>query len=147
MATRTTIFATNDVLDADDLNSLAGAWNSYTPTLVGVTTSSVTGRYLQFGKLVVWRAEATVSAAPTGAVSVSLPAAASSTANGSVMGHARLALAAGTYDGAYIYNTSTTVLVRYWAPSTGLLADLSSSLPAAWASGHTIGLNGIYEAA
>lgn len=58
MPTRTTIFATNDNVTANDLNSLAGAWNSYTPQVdQGASTNiakTVTyAKYLQFGKFIV----------------------------------------------------------------------------------------------
>lgn len=81
MPTRTTTFATGDVLTASDVNSLAGAWNGgWTPVVdqgatTGIANTANTALYLQFGKLVIAKLQVTLSAAGTAgsAVLVGLP--------------------------------------------------------------------------
>ena len=68
MSTRTSIFATNDNVTAADLNALAGASNTYTPTVGGGWTKgngTVAGKYLQFGKLIAFEAVFTYGSTST----------------------------------------------------------------------------------
>lgn len=149
MATRTTTFATNDVLTADALNSLAGAWNSYTPTLTGFTpdNGTATGSYLQFGKLVMFRAKfvfGTGTTAATATPKLSLPVGAKAdgvwdltggfTDSGSARYQAVVIIASGVAD-LYIPGTN------------GLLGTCTTSSPFTWAATDQIEVAGTYEAA
>lgn len=68
----------NDNIDKIEaaLGPMTTAWTAYTPTVTGVTTSALTGRYKQFGKTVFAHVSFTLSAAPTAEVQVTLPVAA-----------------------------------------------------------------------
>lgn len=65
-------FTVGAVLTAGDMNEL-GAWTTYTPTIGGVTTSTVAGRYYIFQKIGFLYVSFTMSAAPTAAVTISAP--------------------------------------------------------------------------
>lgn len=78
MTTRTSVFATNDNVSADDLNALAGAWNTYTPTItqVGTVTHTPTrAKYIQFGHLILCSLSLDITGSGTAgtAISVTLP--------------------------------------------------------------------------
>ena len=141
MSTRTTIWATNDVIMANDLNALAGGWNSYTPQIdQGATTNiakTVTyARYLQFGKLVIAQGSVTMSAAGTAgsAVRVSLPVTPDATAITASLpvgsGMVYDASASAAYSslaahstGALVFSTGSTVGSVGAAPSFALAAS------------------------
>ena len=155
MPTRTTIIATNDVIDANLLNSLAGAWNPYTPTMSGFTPGNGTaeGSYLQFGKLVLWRALFTFGstssvAAGSSPVVFSLPVAA-------IIGAWKLEADARFYDSsastphlAACAGLSTTTMGVY-ALSGSQFVYPSNTAPfgTAWGSGDWVSIAGTYEAA
>ena len=93
MPTRTSTFATGDILTAADLNALAGPWNSWVPVVdQGATTNiaATIGRakYLQFGLGVEVEFQVTLTAAGTAgsAVVVSLPVNALSGTTGMIVG-------------------------------------------------------------
>lgn len=65
-------FAVGNVLTATDMNEL-GAWLSYTPTVGNVTVSNRVGRYYIFNKIGFLYVSFTMTAAPTGAVSITTP--------------------------------------------------------------------------
>ena len=80
MPVRTTIVATNDLIDANLLNAVYGAWNAYTPTVSqGATTDiakTVTyAKYRQAGKTVDGQVSLVVTGSGTAgfAVQVTLP--------------------------------------------------------------------------
>lgn len=65
-------FAVGNVLTAADMNEF-GAWTTYTPTIGGVTTSSITGKWYKLQKIGFCFVSFTMSAAPTAAVTISWP--------------------------------------------------------------------------
>lgn len=65
-------FTVGEVLTAASLNEI-GAWTTYTPTIGGVTTSSVTGKSYKMNKIGFCYVSFTLSAAPTAAVTISWP--------------------------------------------------------------------------
>ena len=148
MTTRTTPFATNDVLTANDLNALAGGWNAYTPTLTGFTAGNgtATGAYLQFGDLVIFRARfvmGSTSAAAATAPQLSLPV----TSNG-LAGIVRGSFSdTGTaaYSAGAIISASTAAL--YVLGSNGRNDFPSTTSPFTWTTGDIIEAFGLYEAA
>jgi hypothetical protein len=145
---RATTFATNDVLTANDLNALAGAWNSYTPTL-GVFTpgnGTSTGEYLQFGKLVHFRAQfvfGTTSAAATGAPTLSLPVTAKASLG---LLYARF-VDTGTTAYAAFGAMTTSAVTMYIVGTNGLNVASTTTLPFTWATGDGLYVAGTYEAA
>jgi hypothetical protein len=152
MPTRTTIFATNDNVTANDLNALAGAWNSYTPQVdQGVSTNiakTVTyAKYLQFGKRVEVQGRLELTAAGTSGspVTVSLPVTAAG-AQFYVVGAGSVDDASVSAYGAVVELHSTTRLAffRTDAPSTSRIgADPAFAL----ASGDIVSFTVVYEAA
>lgn len=151
MATRTSVFATNDIITANDLNSLAGGWNAYTPALGNFTAGNgvATGKYLQFGKLVIFRAEfvfGTTSAAATAMPSLSLPVTADITVGPTIVGSFYDKSALNHYTASVSLTTSTAVLIGVLGTS-GLRSNASTTSPFTWASTDIIRCSGIYEAA
>lgn len=67
-------FTVGEVLTAASMNEI-GAWTSFTPTIGGVTTSAKTGKYYKMNKIGFVYLNLTLSAAPTGTVTVDFPSA------------------------------------------------------------------------
>lgn len=65
-------FSVGEILTAASMNEI-GAWTSYTPTIGGVTTSGVTGKYYLMNKIGFLLVGFTFTAAPTAAVTISRP--------------------------------------------------------------------------
>lgn len=127
----------------DPLAALAGAWNSYTPTLTASSSnptlgsgSTTTGRYTQVGKAVEGYFNVTFgtsgTAAGSGDYRISVPASISSNYNGQPIG--RVAVFCGTSYGYFdLIPSSTYMLMRYaQAWPTGTLTTVTHAAPAAW---------------
>lgn len=150
MTTKTSAFATNDVVTANDLNAIYGAWNSYTPTLKqGSTTITKTvnyAKYRQVGKDVdgEFYITATGSGSAGGAISVSLPVTAAATV-ALWIGSGGATTSAGLIAVHFELATTTTLnLIRTDAPATAFFgADPSITV----ASGNIFRGEFHYEAA
>lgn len=129
----------------DNFKALGDAWTSYTPTLGGWTggNGTLSGAYMQAGKLVHFRAKlvvgstTTVSGNPTLTLPVTATAArcfAGSGAAYDVSGTAHAGLDC-------MNNSTTTVTFRDGSNS------LSSTVPFTWATGDELYVSGTYEAA
>lgn len=127
----------------DWLVDYEGRWVTYTATWTNVSMSSTTARYTRRGKFVTFSCVGTLSSAPSGAVTVTTP-----TDMGSDMAHGpvRLVRSGGSWQGVWFYTSASSVLVRY-LDDANTWQNLSSTLPASWASGDKIALNGTYEIA
>ena len=151
-------YSAGSVLTAAQLNALQdgiqAAWTAYTPAWTGTTTNpaigngTVSGSYLQIGKTISWRCIVTMGSTTTygsGAWLISLPVAASASwAANSVVGVGGDNVAGGT-SGAIFARLSSA-----GAGTVALIAQgggLSSSFPAAWATGQSFTLLGTYESA
>jgi hypothetical protein len=149
------VFATNDVLTANDLNALAGAWNSYTPTLAGFTPGNGTaaGAYLQFGKFVSFRARfvfGSTSAATTNVPTLTLPVTASANApfsaqSSSVTGCVIDANGSTYASGALLLTTTTAGLLLLG--TNGVMGTFSTTSPFTWTTSDALVVSGTYEAA
>lgn len=146
------MIANGTIVDADINGSAAitqskiagmGAWTAYNPSWSGVTMSATTAKYCQIGKTVHFTCVGVLSDAPSGGVTVDAPPV--NMANDKAHGPARLEQAS-SYQGVWFYNSAGSMLVRY-LDDAGIWSSLSSTLPAAWSSGHKIALTGTYEAA
>lgn len=131
------------------------AWTSWTPTLTGITlgNGTITSRYLQIGKTVHFSFIFTLgtTSAITGAVSITLPISKQNNSESpnstvtlrqtgvtpTVIGLARSTIGSNVLN-IYAMNTASTYIVS---------ADLTATIPWTWASTHTIGVSGTYEAA
>ena len=126
----------------DWLVDYEGRWAAWTPTWTNVSMSSTTARYTRRGKFVTFNCVGTLSSAPSGAVTVTTP-----TDMGSDMAHGPVRLVrSGSWQGVWFYTSASLVLVRY-LDDANTWQNLSSTLPASWASGDKIALNGTYEIA
>lgn len=137
----------------DNFKAIGDAWTAYTPTWAAATTNptlgngTLTGHYIQAGKLILFRISLTFGSTTTvgsGLYSFSLPV------NANKFGH----VTAGTgiaYDTSA--NTRAFALVRIPTTSTCDLwrvsteAVMTHAVPFAWANGDVISLHGTYEAA
>ena len=144
-------FVSATVLTAAELNAMGGALVSYTPTWTGVTlgNGTNTGGYKQFGRMTYFRATFVLgtTSAITGAVTVTLPLTAASSAQ-----TARFAV--GFLDGGTEYpgvsgGSSTTTVAALTMNVAGTYpssATISATIPFTWGNGDTIAVSGWYDA-
>jgi hypothetical protein len=125
-----------------------GAWTAYTPTLSVFTpgNGTATGAYLRVNKMVVFRASFTfgsTSAAAAGQPTLTLPV--TLTGTGPVYGRFVDTSASGYYDaGVSVGITTVGLLVT---GTNGLLTNCSTTFPFVWATGDSLSVSGVYEAA
>lgn len=133
----------------DPFTALSAAWTSYTPTL-GVFTlgnGTITGRYVQFGKLVMGTVELTfgsTTTAATGLPTLTLPVTGVSAVCGSAGYFYDLSAGA-----QYITTTAlnTTQIALGVVGTNGLRGNCSTTAPFTWATGDLIRATFAYEAA
>lgn len=128
---------------------------TYVPTWASTGTQpalgngTITGRYIQIGKLVYFTVTLTMGTTTTfgtGIYTFTLPV----TANSSSpqydlgLGHGRDASAAADYISAAIPASTTTVALETFASPTG---NWTNAVPVTWATSDTIVISGTYEAA
>jgi len=147
--------ATKPDIHGDVLAALTDPWSSYTPALTGSTTDptlgtggSITGAYIQTGKLVIGRFQITFGTSGvnggSGTYSVSLPVASVVTASSADVGTALLRDAAPMSNVAILLpGTSTTVAM--WPHGVG--GAVSNTVPWTWAANDRIIGRFEYEAA
>lgn len=152
MGSFATSFASGDVVDAADLNTIAGAWTSFTVTLTNATLGSggtSTGFYKKIGRLIVYRVQITFGTSPsiTGEIRVDLPV----TAASSIGVHQILmqdASPATSYPGTPSLTTTYVGLRAMNSAGTYASATATSStIPFTWAANDEIRLSGAYESA
>ena len=138
----------------DPLAALAGAWNSYTPTVDQGASTNIAktvnyAKYLQFGKLVICQVSLSMTGAGTSGawISVTLPATAATSAL--IVGSGRYVDTSGSYYTATAYTLSTTkvvLIVDATTTTTGTKA-IGEDPAIAVASGDAFQFSVIYEAA
>ena len=131
-----------------DLLVFNQAWTTYTPTLAGwvlTTGGSITGRYVQAGKTVIFTARVTLGTVFTisALLSVGLPVSSNTTLGRSAT--AELNQAGTAWLGAARL-TSTTADVRSLG-TNGVMNTMTSTVPFTWANTHYVEVSGVYEAA
>jgi hypothetical protein len=146
------VFAANDNLTATDLNALAGPWNAYTPTLGGWTlgNGTISGAYLRFGALVIFRAEVTIGSSTTitaTAPTISLPTGSPGATGAQIVGATCDFVddsAATRYPGwvRFASGDTTKCQVFNFASPLGLLG---TSSPFTWAASDKLRVSGFYE--
>ena len=117
----------------DNLKAIGDPWTAYTPTITNVTSSTLTAKYVAAGKWVTVRFVFTLTAAPTGTVTLSLPVTATTSWGTGLhvnIGH-MTGLRQGTgYRVASVYQASST--------TAGFLSDgtlaWTTGVPVAWAN-------------
>ena len=142
------------IIDLEDaLATLeTGAWQSWTPNLTqsgSVAATNFRSRYAQFGKLVVFSTSLNVTASGTAGqqIRVSLPVTAAT--SGMPIGSAVFFDASGTaFYPALTFLASTSAVSMFHATTSGSAQILGQAVfTAAIASGDTINISGMYEAA
>jgi hypothetical protein len=132
------------------------AWVDYTPTITGFSlgNGTVTGKYLQLGKMVFFRVRmvwGTTSSTGSSAFTCSLPV----TAKFSSPSTIRAGAAEGwSYDDS-AFNTyhlvsqgpQTTTCAFYMPGTNGFMSTMTSTTPFTWAANDYIVVHGWYEAA
>ena len=144
-------FTDGDIVDAADLNTIAGAWDSFTVTLTNVSigNGTATGFYKKIGRTVVYRVLVTFGSTTSvsGSITIGLPV--TGTASQGV--HNVFMTddsAAATYPGVVSPNTTSAVIRAINTSATyATQTATSSSIPFTWATSDVIRLTGVYEAA
>lgn len=131
----------------DNFKAIGDAWTAYTPTLSNWTLSNgtLTGAYLQAGKLVIFRILYTVGSTDTksGGPVFSLPAATDSARAGMCIGEAFLNdVSAPTRAYRRVIQNSSTGCFMASDDDT----RLSPTAPWTWATGDLMTIQGLYEA-
>lgn len=131
------------------------AWQSYTPTFANTTlgSGSVSGKYIQIGKTVFFRAKFTLgsgSAVGTGAtVSLPVTSVAYGTSEPMIAQCMMVDTGTETYNGQASYSSTTTWLPTITVTNStyGGARGTTSTQPHTWASGDILYVAGCYEAA
>ena len=145
----------------DNFKAIGDAWTAYgsgaswtsTGTAPSLGNGTWTGKYMQAGKLVIFRIVLTMGSTTTfgtGTYSLALPvAAASDIGRKVVVGNARDDSAAGDfYIEGLITNSATTASLRTLPTTAGnALVVVSNTVPFTFANLDSITLDGTYEAA
>lgn len=152
MGSFATSWAAGDVVDAADLNTIAGAWDSFTVTLTNATLGSggtSTGFYKKIGRLIVFRVQITFGTSPsiTGEIRVDLPVTAAAN-----LGNTQILMVdaspSATYVGTPSFTTTYVGVRAVNASATYATATATSStIPITWAVDDQIRIVGVYESA
>jgi hypothetical protein len=144
-------FTDGDVVDAADLNTIAGAWDSFTVTFTNLTLGNGTavGFYKQVGRVVCYRVQVTFGSTTsiTGNVDIALPV-----TGAAVLGvHQALFIDASpstTYSGMAAPSTTVAQLRAMNSSATyTTLAAVAAAVPFTWTTNDIIRISGVYEAA
>lgn len=150
-------FVAGNALTASELNAyirdnwkaLGDAWTSYTPSLSNWTkgNGTLTGEYLQVGKLVIGKVFYTVGSSdtPSGNLVISLPVTKlADDGTSTPFGHG-LAIDNSTGNvQTLVVSHATTTSMRFYTPTSGLVA---ASNPWTWATSDKVNAAFCYEAA
>jgi hypothetical protein len=144
-------FTDGDIVDAADLNTIAGAWDSFTVTLTNVSigNGTATGFYKQIGRTVVYRVLVTFGSTTSvsGSITINLPV--TGTASQGVHNVFMTDDSTGTtYPGVVSPNTTAAIVRAINSSATyATQTATSSAIPFTWATSDVIRLTGVYEAA
>lgn len=157
---RKAVGANATVLMADSTQSdgliWGGTWQAYTPawtssgTAPALGNGTIAGRYVQFGKTILGRALLTIGSTTTmgtGQYFFSVPVT-SADAGVAAMVYgpgAFVDTSAAAIYGCIVCNQTTTTVAAYTDAQPGV--GLSGTVPVTWATGDTLGLRFMYEAA
>lgn len=134
----------------DNLKAIGDPWTAYTPTLSNWTlgNGTLTGFYLQAGKLVIGKVFLTLGSTttPSGNLVISLPVAKLTEAGQTTPLHGN-ALAfdtSGSATNIVFPAHSTTTAMRFYTAAAGLV---TATVPWTWANGDQLNADFMYEAA
>jgi hypothetical protein len=136
-------------------SSTLAAWQSYTPTFTNLTVGNgtLTCKYNQIGKTVIFKISLVFGSttAISGSVSLTLPVTSVAlVGSGAPLGAARLIDSTNLYFVGIAVPLTTTTMKVTWSGVSGsgqIETNLAASSPFGWATGDEIQINGTYEAA
>ena len=154
MGTFATSWTTGDTIPASELNTLSGAWDTYTPSVGGtgfaLGNGTISGRWKKVGRVVAFSLQITWGSTSTygaGPLTVSAPTAGASTHGFRFSGFID-DTGASSYDLAGFLPAGSSTITLYAFNSAGThttLAAVTSTIPHTWANTDVIRLNGVYE--
>lgn len=142
-----------DVVDAADLNTIAGAWDAFTPTLTNITLGdgTATGYKKKIGRAMFIWVKITLgsTSSVSGSIRIDLPETAVATQSGSFQGEFYDDSAGAFYPAHVIHNGTTFVTLRAVNTASTYASGTAttSTIPFTWATSDWVLLNGFYEAA
>lgn len=156
MGTFATSWTTGDTIPASELNTLSGAWTSYTPTVGGtgwaLGNGTISGRYKKIGRVVVAQVLVTwgtTSSAGSGALTLTAPVASGTldTWNGGgVAWDTSGGAAAAVVTRLTGASTTITCFVSNTAGTYDSLVGIATGVPYTWASTDYVAITVVYEA-
>jgi len=144
---------------SDALAAIGGVWSTWTPTWASTGTTNpaigngtITARYINPGKLVLFSLAVTMGSTTTyggadGAWTFTLPVAARAAGQRGYFGTATDVSTGTDYPIAFQVITTTVMSGRAWAVSTSAFQAIRAAQPFTWTSGDTFAITGFYEAA
>lgn len=143
-------FATSAVLAAGDLNKIGGAWTSWAPgyTNMSVGNGTVLSAYEQLGRVVIWRykitfgSTSTMGTSPT--ITIPVAAATNNECESTMVYFWTGSASAGLL--AKSGSTGVTPIIYQTAGTYVALNGITASVPATWATSHSLSFVYIYEA-
>lgn len=134
------------------LAALESAWTAYTPTFSGwtITGGTTSGRYIQVGKLVIFEAQYSLTAAPTvltTAPTLTLPVTAAASAPSVSNIRAQFTHTGTGSNLAVGFLASTTTVQAYIIGTSGLFTNPTTTTPFTWANTDVIFMSGCYQSA
>jgi hypothetical protein len=125
-----------------------GAWTSWTPTFSNFTIGSgtVSGRYTQIGKTVIFTLEVTLSSSTMGSIpTFTLPVTSRTYKTSFMVGSGQIEdVSVAGYPLIAKWNSTTVARLLY---RTTVDANITSSAPMSWGNTDNFSLTGTYEAA
>lgn len=158
-------WATDEVVTAANLNAQLrdlingfGAWTAYTPVWSTASTQpvlnngTIDGKYLQIGKLVIFRIVLTMGSTTTYGTAtyrLSLPVAPVTTARIAFMADYLDSSASAAYQGGATFDSATGLLYLNCPATTAgnPYRSVTATVPMTWATGDIIAISGTYESA
>lgn len=131
-----------------DLGGTAAAWTAFTPSLTNFAGTITSARYKQIGKLVVVNVRISLTGAPTGQLTISVPVnyVSGTITNGITVGRA-VATDSGTgFHFGAIFPAGGTPNTATIVGSTSL-NNWNATVPFTWAASDQLSLDMLYEAA
>ena len=134
-----------------DLTGLAGAWQTWTPTITGWGTSNYTldAKYVQIGKTVHFSFIMSLTGANTGGTSLTFTLPVTARVSNNAVTSTGLVSNGNQYVGSSRNDTTARILVSSLNVTGSSIntANLTATSPATWANLDAIRVNGTYEAA
>lgn len=120
----------------DNLDALSGVWTSYTPTIVGTASPTLSCQYAKVNKIVTVEFSITLTAVVTANLSMSLPSTAGTAVNTALGSVEMLDVSAGVERLGVLEILSGGATVRFsYENATPVRVTAAATTPFTWASG------------